>query len=590
VPTSISKPARTFPNVGTVHVSAEAPTAVIASTSAKTAAGLAMGRLRQSMVQSRYAATWRRAPSARPAHHEGTDEPVTNSPAMRRSSATGTSAMTADSSRRCDPGLKHDRTLTVDDAHTASPLGSGTVEVLGTPAVLALAEGACCDAVAEDLLAEETSVGTWSEVEHLRPSRRRDGVRARDARRAPRTTPRVHRQRRARGETVARVRHRRMLVDRERFLAGTQPRLTCSSHAMSVRTGEPVPPFWWYGPGVAPRDAGDVEVRPPDPVRDEAVQEQRTEDGPGSLPSPTLRRSANVPSTRLPYSSIASGSCHSGSPFATAPRDELGGERVVVRHHPTDEVPERDDDRAGERRDVDDGVRTELDGVRETVAEDEASLRVGVHDLDGRAVAHADDVADALRVTGDHVLGEASTAVTATGSSSSAAARTTAAAVAAPAMSIFIVSWPDGRLERVAAGVERDALADERDVTRRTLRLPAQLDEARLHARSATDAEDPAVAAGLELAESSSTVRDVVIGHPATTVSASSGGTLVLRRRVDEVAHPHHGCPSTCATGCGSPRRGGPRAGDGAPRGSPSTCGASSRSRRPTCSRLPTAT
>jgi predicted thioesterase len=129
--------------------------------------------------------------------------------------------MTDEISRRCDPGLKHDRSMTVEPAHTAARLGSGTVEVLGTPAVLALAEGACCDAVAEDLLAEETSVGTWSEVEHLRAVPVGETVCAHatlvghHGRRLEFTVNVEHD-----GETIARVRHRRMLVDRERFLAG----------------------------------------------------------------------------------------------------------------------------------------------------------------------------------------------------------------------------------------------------------------------------------------------------------------------------------------------------------------------------------
>jgi len=127
--------------------------------------------------------------------------------------------MTPEPSRRCDPGLKHDRTLIVDASHTASELGSGSVDVLGTPAVLALAEGACCDAVAEDLLAEETSVGTWSEVEHLRPVPIGETVCAHatlvghHGRRLEFSVTVEHA-----GEMVARVRHRRMLVDRERFL------------------------------------------------------------------------------------------------------------------------------------------------------------------------------------------------------------------------------------------------------------------------------------------------------------------------------------------------------------------------------------
>jgi predicted thioesterase len=129
--------------------------------------------------------------------------------------------MTAERSHRCDPGLKHDRTLTVDRSHTALQVGSGTVEVLSTPSLLALAEGACCDAVADDLADEETSVGTWSEVEHLRPVAVGGTVCAHatlvghHGRRLEFTVNVEHD-----GDTIARVRHRRMLVDRERFLAG----------------------------------------------------------------------------------------------------------------------------------------------------------------------------------------------------------------------------------------------------------------------------------------------------------------------------------------------------------------------------------
>lgn len=129
--------------------------------------------------------------------------------------------MTAGSSRRCDPGLKHDRTLTVEAAHTATSVGSGSVDVLATPALLALAEGACCDAVADDLTPEETSVGTWSEVEYLRAVPVGETVCAHATLvghhgRRLEFTVRVEHD----GDTVARVRHRRMLVDRERFLAG----------------------------------------------------------------------------------------------------------------------------------------------------------------------------------------------------------------------------------------------------------------------------------------------------------------------------------------------------------------------------------
>ena len=54
-------------------------------------------------------------------------------------------------------------------------------------------------------------------------------------------------------------------------------------------------------------------------------------------------------------------------------------------------------------------------------------------------------------------------AVTATSGLSAAIAIMAAATAAAPAMSHFISHMPCGRLDRHAAGVEGDALADQRD-------------------------------------------------------------------------------------------------------------------------------
>jgi fluoroacetyl-CoA thioesterase len=125
---------------------------------------------------------------------------------------------------RCDPGLKHARTLEVAAEHTASELGSGDVPVLGTPALLALAEGACVDAIVDDLPEGQTSVGTWAEIEHLRATPVGRTVCAH-------ATLIGHHGRRLEfsvtvdqdGETVAKVRHRRVLVDRARFLARLEP-------------------------------------------------------------------------------------------------------------------------------------------------------------------------------------------------------------------------------------------------------------------------------------------------------------------------------------------------------------------------------
>jgi fluoroacetyl-CoA thioesterase len=125
---------------------------------------------------------------------------------------------------RCDPGLKLARTLQVGDGDTAVALGSGDVPVLGTPAILAPAEGACVDAIRDDLYDGQTSVGTWAEIEHLAATPVGASVCAH-------ATLIGHHGRRLEfavridqdGELVAKVRHRRILVDRERFLSKVVP-------------------------------------------------------------------------------------------------------------------------------------------------------------------------------------------------------------------------------------------------------------------------------------------------------------------------------------------------------------------------------
>lgn len=125
----------------------------------------------------------------------------------------------------CDPGLRCHTTFTVTDDYTAITMGSGDVPVLATPAVLALAENACVKAVSGDLPEGKTSVGAYAEIEHDRPSPVGAKVEV-DA------TLIGHHGRRLEfsvifrhddGEVVARVNHRRVLIDRQRFLDKFQP-------------------------------------------------------------------------------------------------------------------------------------------------------------------------------------------------------------------------------------------------------------------------------------------------------------------------------------------------------------------------------
>lgn len=65
------------------------------------------------------------------------------------------------------PGRQGYAAFTVADAHTAAALGSGTLPVLGTPALLALMEAAAVNTLAPVLPAATTSVGVYVELRHL---------------------------------------------------------------------------------------------------------------------------------------------------------------------------------------------------------------------------------------------------------------------------------------------------------------------------------------------------------------------------------------------------------------------------------------
>ena len=70
-----------------------------------------------------------------------------------------------------EPGLEATIEERVTDAMTAEALGSGDVPVLGTPAVLALAERAACAAIQDGLEAAAATVGSWVELWHVAPTR-----------------------------------------------------------------------------------------------------------------------------------------------------------------------------------------------------------------------------------------------------------------------------------------------------------------------------------------------------------------------------------------------------------------------------------
>lgn len=123
--------------------------------------------------------------------------------------------------RQLIPGHRASVALTVRQEDTARAIGSGDVDVLATPRVLALAEEAAVDALGGALPEEQTSVGSWVELEHRAPTPVGATVTAEAVLLG------VHGRRlefsvsvTEAGEEVAHCRLRRMVVDRDDFLRG----------------------------------------------------------------------------------------------------------------------------------------------------------------------------------------------------------------------------------------------------------------------------------------------------------------------------------------------------------------------------------
>ncbi|HSE07157.1 MAG TPA: hotdog domain-containing protein [Nocardioidaceae bacterium] len=110
----------------------------------------------------------------------------------------------------------------VTEADTAAAVGSGDLQVLGTPRLLAWCEAATCAAIADSLDASRTSVGTRVSLEHLgaSPVGERVEVTASvayvDGRLVRFAVAAAHL---SDGKVVATGEVTRVVVDRERFLA-----------------------------------------------------------------------------------------------------------------------------------------------------------------------------------------------------------------------------------------------------------------------------------------------------------------------------------------------------------------------------------
>lgn len=113
--------------------------------------------------------------------------------------------------------------MMVSEANTAEQLGSGSVAVLGTPALVGLMEGAAIQALEGHLAEGQTTVGGRIDVRHLAPTPVGMNVRARaelqevDGRRLV-----FHVEAWDAVERIGEAEHVRFVIDEARFTAQAQ--------------------------------------------------------------------------------------------------------------------------------------------------------------------------------------------------------------------------------------------------------------------------------------------------------------------------------------------------------------------------------
>jgi hypothetical protein len=222
--------------------------------------------------------------------------------------------------------------------------------------------------------------------------------------------------------------------------------------------------------------------------------------------------------------------------------EQSPAEDLVVGHHARGAVAEGDHAGPGERGDVDDRIGLRLGREAERVGQDQASLGIGVEHLDRLAVAGPQHVADARGVTAEHVVGQRQVRRDlhlrrhdrdeGHGPEDRGRARH---------VGLHRLHARRG-LDRQAAGVERDALAHERDPTLRLAVGPVrQLHEARLLGRAASDAGEPAETLVDDRRAVEHLDLEPVLRGQLHGLVRERGGGEVAARGVDEVAYEADG-------------------------------------------------
>ena len=167
-----------------------------------------------------------------------------------------------------------------------------------------------------------------------------------------------------------------------------------------------------------------------------------------------------------------SGSCQYRSPARRAAAATWSYQSCGRPERAGHEVPERAGHRAGQRRDIDDVRRAEPLGVGHRVTEDQPALRVGVRDVDLLAVQRGHDVARAGRVRTGHVLDRRRDRQQRRARSEPRDGLDGCDHRARAGLVHLHLFHPVGWLDADAAGVEADALADDREMAVELVALP----------------------------------------------------------------------------------------------------------------------
>lgn len=122
-------------------------------------------------------------------------------------------------------GDKGTAAATADAPKLADALGSGSLPVFGTPALIALCEGAACNAVETGLGEGETTVGTRVAVEHIaatakdKPVWAEATVTVKEGRKIEFSVDAFEGENGDREKPIGRGSHSRVIIDAARFMA-----------------------------------------------------------------------------------------------------------------------------------------------------------------------------------------------------------------------------------------------------------------------------------------------------------------------------------------------------------------------------------